>query len=341
MAQLSNPSSRTDSSAPATRLARPFAAVCVTALAALFAGACSSSDSATSDGPATTAEGAEASDSAPRTIEHAMGSTEVPADPQRVVVLDSSMLDSAVSLGVIPVGATEGVAGAGLPPYLGDEVIDQVELVGLTETPALETIAGLQPDLIIGAKVRHEAIYGDLSQIAPTVFSESSGTDWKSQVRLTGDALNKSDEAEALLEEFDARAAEVGESIGADGKTAVIVRFIPGQIRLYGPKTFSGSVLDAVGFDLGDKGYDPEYGMAVISQERIDMVDADVLFATNPSVESDGRITSDRDNLGAIWDELPVVQDGRQYDIADTTWMTGIGVTGANLILDDLEKQLG
>ncbi|MDQ2678652.1 MAG: iron-siderophore ABC transporter substrate-binding protein, partial [Actinomycetota bacterium] len=280
-------------------------------------------------------------ESGPRTVEHAMGSTEVPATVERVVVLDSSMLDSAVALGVVPVGATEGLAGSGLPKYLGDEVLDEVELVGLTETPNLEAVAALQPDLIIGAKVRHEGIYDQLSQIAPTVFSESSGTDWKSQVRLTGEALGLADDAEALLTEFDERAAEVGESIGAEGTTATIVRFIPGQIRLYGPKTFSGSVLEAVGFDLGDKGYDPAYGMAVISAEQIDMVDADVVFATNPAEESDGQVQSDRESLGSRWDNLSAVQQGRQFDIADMTWMTGIGVLGANRILDDLEEQLG
>ncbi len=320
------------------------AALAVVALTGVAA-SCSSDDSA--DDTTTTAAGSEAAsettvtDTGPRTVEHAMGSTEVPAAPEKVVVLDSSMLDSAVALGVTPVGATEGLAGAGLPPYLGEDVTDDVELVGLTESPNLEAIAALQPDLIIGAKVRHEGIYDQLSQIAPTVFSESSGTDWQSQVRLTGDALNRADAAEELLSDFETRAAEVGEAIGAEGTTATIVRFIPGQIRLYGPATFSGSVLTAVGFDLGDQGYDPQYGMAVISAENIDSVDTDVLFATNPEAESDGQVQSDRASLGTRWENLSVVQAGQQFDITDQTWMTGIGVLGANRILDDLEEWLG
>ncbi|CAN5650525.1 iron-siderophore ABC transporter substrate-binding protein [soil metagenome] len=310
-------------------------------------GACSSDDSSSTttveeaSGATTVVE--QPADDGPRTVEHAMGATVVPADPTKFVVLDSSMLDSAIALGVTPVGATEGVSCAGLPPYLGEDEISKIELVGLTETPNLEQIAMLQPDLIIGAKVRHENIYNELSQIAPTVFSESSGTNWTNQVKLTGDALGKADEAEALLEDFDTRATEVGQAIGAPGTTAVIVRFIPGQIRLYGPNTFSGSVLSAVGFTLAEREYDPAYSMAVISPERIDLVDADadVVFATNPSAESDGKITSDRDTLGALWTSLPAVAEGRQYDILDTTWMTGIGPIGANRILDDLEDKLG
>jgi iron complex transport system substrate-binding protein len=265
-----------------------------------------------------------------------MGETEVPGAPTRIVVLDSSFLDAAIALGMPPIAATEGVAGSGLPAYLADATAD-IELVGLTTEPNLEQIAALQPDLILGAKVRHEALYPQLSQIAPTVFSESSGSDWTSQVRITGEALGQTDQAEALLADFDERAAAVGESIGAAGKTAVIVRFIPGQNRLYGPTTFSGSVLTQVGFDLGDKGYDPAVGMALISSEQIDMLDTDVIFATNPDAESAGAVVTERGTVESLWGTLTAVQSGNVFDIVDSTWMTGIGVIGANAILDDLE----
>jgi iron complex transport system substrate-binding protein len=280
-------------------------------------------------------------DSAPQgpyAVEHAMGTTELPAPPERVVVLDSSFLDSAVALGVTPVGATEGVALAGLPAYLPADVLESVEIVGETNAPNLEAVAALEPDLIIGAKVRHEDLYDELSALAPTVFSESSGTNWTEQVRLTGAALGRSAEAEALLAEFDERAAAVGAAIGADGMTATIVRFLPDQTRLYGPGTFSGSVLAAVGFDLGDKGY-ADFSMALISTEQIGLVDADVVFATTISDEADADTT--RPQFEELWNSLTAVQNGRQFDVRSDIWMTGIGVLGAHLILDDLEALLG
>ncbi|MFT3851271.1 MAG: iron-siderophore ABC transporter substrate-binding protein [Ilumatobacteraceae bacterium] len=294
----------------------------------------------TTAAPSTTVEATTTTVPGPHVVTHAMGETEVPGTITRLVVLDSSFLDAAIALGVTPVAATEGVAGAGLPAYLGDATA-QVQLVGQTTEPNLEQIAAMRPDLILGAKVRHEAIYDQLSAIAPTVFSESSGTNWTEQVRLTGESLNRAGEAAGLLADFDARAKDVGAEIGAPGTSAVIVRFIPGQIRLYGPATFSGSVLTAVGFDLGDKGYDPSYGMAVISAEQVDMLDTDVIFATNPEVESGGATSTDRGAVAALWSALPAVQNGRQFDILDSTWMTGIGVIGANAILDDLEAKLG
>jgi iron complex transport system substrate-binding protein len=291
--------------------------------------------------PTTTVPGATTTTSAapagPHEVVHAMGTTEVPGDPQRVVVLDSSFLDAAVALGVQPIGATEAAEGEGLPPYLRDELGPDVQIVGLITTPNLEAVAAAQPDLILGAKVRHEAIYEQLSQIAPTVFTESSGTNWRTGLMVTADAFGKVDEAEALLAELDARAAEVGEAVGAAGKTASIVRFVPDQIRLYGPDTFSGSVVSLVGFDLGEKGFDANpYSMAMISPEQLGIADADVIFATNRTVDAAGFAA-----VEPLWNALPAVVDGRQFDVEDDEWMLGIGVIGAHIILDDIEALLG
>jgi len=208
----------------------------------------------------------------------------------------------------------------------------------MTTEPNLEAIATMHPDLILCAKVRHEAIYDQLSQIAPTVCSESSGTDWTAQVRLTGEALGLAADADQLLADFDARAAAVGAAIGADGQTARIVRFIPGQTRVYGEPTFSGSVLTAVGFDVtGDAALEwhPEFGMALVAAEQFELLDADVIFATTLTEGSD------RTAFQSVWSVLPAVAEGRQFDIDDDIWFTGIGVLGANLILDDLESWLG
>ena len=288
----------------------------------------------------TTPEAAEPA--GPRVVVHAMGETEVPAVVERLVVLDSSFLDAAVALDVIPVGATAGLTAGELPAYLEQFVDGGLETIGdagLTNNPNLDAIAAMQPDLILCAKVRHEALYDLLSQIAPTVCSESSGTNWTEQVLLTAEALGQEAAAEQLIADFETRAAEVGEAIGAAGQTARIVRFLPGETRVYGEPTFSGSVLTAVGYDVtGDSAlqWHPEYGMALVSPEQFELLEADVIFAT--TLDGEG---SARGDFEAVWSALPAVAEGRQFDIEDGTWMTGIGVLGANLILDDLEDWLG
>ncbi|MQB02371.1 MAG: ABC transporter substrate-binding protein, partial [Actinobacteria bacterium] len=99
------------------------------------------------------------------------------------------------------------------------------EIVGTIEEPDLEAIAALEPDLILSATVRHEEIYDELSQIAPTVFTESSGTNWKEGFTLAADALGRAEEGEQALADYRERAERVRGEIGADKTQAAIVRF--------------------------------------------------------------------------------------------------------------------
>ena len=310
---------------------------------ALLASACgggepdSTSASVSSTGSPTAGATASASADADeaagtRTVSHAMGDTEVPAEPERVVVLDSPHLDAALSLGVTPVAAVQSSVDDGLPEYLGDRT-EGIELVGTITEPDLELIAAAQPDLILSAKVRHEDVYGQLSEIAPTVFTESSGTSFKQGLATIADALGRTEELETQLAEYEQRADEVGEAVGADGMEATIVRFLPGETRLYGPDTFSGTVLTDIGFSLGDKGFDENpYSMAMISPEQAELAEGDVIFATTYGEPSETTLGE----MQPLLEQL----DAQVYEVNDREWMLGIGLIGAELILDDVESLL-
>ena len=68
-----------------------------------------------------------------RTITHAMGESEVPTDPQRVVVLDA--MDNVLALGIQPLGAANWmgtVTGeqAAFPFYLDEADLEGIEWLG-------------------------------------------------------------------------------------------------------------------------------------------------------------------------------------------------------------------
>ena len=271
----------------------------------------------------------------PYTVKHAMGSTELPGVPERVIVLDSPHLDALVSLGITPVGAPEVRVGEGFPAYLADDLKDTKPIGGIAE-PDIDAIANLAPDLIIGAKVRHEALYDQLGAIAPTVFSENSGTDWTEQAEITAAAVGKSEEMTGLLRGIDERAAEVGEKVGAKGTTASIVRFRPDNFRLYGPQTFSGSLLTKMGFELGDRDWN-EYSMMELSPELYEQIDGAVAFYMSPGGNADA---SSQKTITKLWSGIPAVKGKKAFEVQDDTWMVGIGVTGAGLVLDQVEELL-
>jgi iron complex transport system substrate-binding protein len=276
-----------------------------------------------------------------RSVTHAMGTTEVPANPQRVVVLDTDKVDTALSLGIVPIGAARAGEAAGWPAYLGDKLSGMKEVGVLTE-PDLEAISALRPDLILGTKFRQEKFYDELTAIAPTVFTEKVGITWKDNLLLDGQALGKGQQAKDLLAAYETRAKQVGEKIGkaADRKIS-IVRFMPAEIRVYGPESFSGIVVGDTGLGRterqllagkDDKRFDK------VSPERIAEVDGDVVFYCAYGAKAEEQQATVTAN--SLWKNLAAVKAGKAYPVTDETWMTGIGVTAAGKILDDLEKHL-
>ncbi len=277
-------------------------------------------------------------DSGGRSIEHAMGETEVPEKPERVVVLDTGELDSAMTLGVTPVGAVEVVEGLGYPSYL--DGTDEIENVGTIEQPNLEAIAALEPDLILSSKLRHEQIYGQLSQIAPTVFTETTGVTWKENFELHAEALNRAEEGNTAEEEYGGRIDEFRRAMGDRlGETEVsVVRFLPGDTRVYQKESFIGTVLEDAGLPRPPSQDVEDFAILNASAELIPEMDGDVIFVTAYGPEEDTtlqEITSD-----PLWQQLEAVQQGRVYEISDDLWMLGIGYTAANGVVDDLNRYL-
>ena len=123
-----------------------------------------------------------------------MGTTDVPDAPQRIVILTNEGTEALLHLGVIPVGAAQSWEGDPWYDHLACPLADTVSLG--TETGInLELLASLEPDLIIGTKVRQEKIYEQLSAIAPTVFSETIGEAWLDNYQFYGDVLGLGDKA--------------------------------------------------------------------------------------------------------------------------------------------------
>jgi iron complex transport system substrate-binding protein len=270
-----------------------------------------------------------------RAVEHAMGTAQVPTDPQRVVVLDTGELDDALALGVKPVGAVRIDVSTDFLSYLGDQT-DGIEMVGSISEPNLEKIAALNPDLILSSTVRHEAIYEQLNAIAPTVLAPDLGDTWKENFRLYAEALGKAEEAEQMLADFEERAAALGEDLGT-GKTLSIVRFLPGQIRLYSDKSFTGTILTDMGLEVPPAAAGADT-FAELSPEQVTKAEADYLYVSTYGPVED----TDQDAVvgGPLWQTLDAVQADEVHELNDDL-LSGIGIQAAEQILSQFEEDLG
>jgi len=181
-------------------------------------------------------------------IVHAQGTTAVPKNPQRVVVLSPAALDITDALGVKVIGVPKTSAHypAHLAKYNGQEYFD----AGTLFEPNFEALSNAKPDLIIaGARARDA--YGKLSEIASTISTDldphkilASMTEHTEQL---GEIFGKQEKAKEVLASFDAQIADIRKE-SANAGSAMMLMVNGGKLSAYSPGSRFGFIFDVLGF---------------------------------------------------------------------------------------------
>ncbi|GBF73711.1 hypothetical protein PA598K_02027 [Paenibacillus sp. 598K] len=287
------------------------------------------------------AEATEASQDETRQVAHAMETTELTGTPERVVVLTQEGTEALLELGVTPVGAVNSGLGDGWFPHIAEQMAGVTEL-GDESQPNLELILSLQPDLIIGNKIRHEEIYAQLKEIAPTVLSEDLAGKWKVNFALYAQALNKQTEGETAMAAYDAHIAEAKATLGDKTQLQVsLVRFLPETVRIYQKDTFAGVIMSDLGV-ARPASQDVDNFMEVIEKERIEALDGDVMFYFNADYDEEKGGTKNQQAWMAdpLFANLNVGKNNTAFQVDEVIWNLSGGIKSANLLIDQLVEKL-
>ncbi|MEC9471988.1 MAG: iron-siderophore ABC transporter substrate-binding protein [Pseudomonadota bacterium] len=271
-----------------------------------------------------------------RDVTDSMGTVTVPDAPKRIVVLTNEGTEALLALGVTPVGAANSWNGDPWWDHISD-AMDGAEPVGKESAVNLELIAALEPDLILANKQRHEEIYPQLTAIAPTVMSKELRGDWKINFRLYAEALGKEQEADAAIADYDASVADLREKLGDHLNEEVsVIRFVPGQIRIYQLDSFSGVLLKDIGFHRPANQNVEEFAIRT-GKESIPDMDGDRIFYFTYDT-GDGKGTSLEEEVLAdpLWQSLSAVKAGKVHQVSDAIWNTAGGILAAKLMLQDI-----
>ncbi|MEW4460923.1 iron-siderophore ABC transporter substrate-binding protein [Roseibium algicola] len=271
-----------------------------------------------------------------RDVTDSMGTVTVPDAPKRIVVLTNEGTEALLALGVTPVGAANSWNGDPWWDHISD-AMDGAEPVGKESAVNLELIAALEPDLILANKQRHEEIYPQLTAIAPTVMSKELRGDWKINFRLYAEALGKEQEADAAIADYDASVADLREKLGDHLNEEVsVIRFVPGQIRIYQLDSFSGVLLKDIGFHRPANQNVEEFAIRT-GKESIPDMDGDRIFYFTYDT-GDGKGTSLEEEVLAdpLWQSLSAVKAGKVHQVSDAIWNTAGGILAAKLMLHDI-----
>ncbi len=220
-----------------------------------------------------------------RTVEHLYGSTEIPVDPQRVVVLDAgNVLESVLALDVTPVATVVPKTTGTWPDFIAEKLPDDVTSVGMSEADVdLEQVIKADPDLIIvtSEDESQREFYDNVRGIAPTVAVGDVANEWKQTLTILGDHLGKQDRATQLLADYDARVADVQAQLGPNPGTASVIRVRADKLNYMGQEgAFIWTTLREVGFrapptqSIGTA----EDSFFEVSMEQTNLLDADRIF---------------------------------------------------------------
>ncbi|MBV2355398.1 iron-siderophore ABC transporter substrate-binding protein [Streptomyces sp. J2-1] len=310
------------STSPKSRRRVPLwtSALAVTLLGPLLAACGTSDDSASkSSAPKGSSPSAASAGAFPAKVATKFGTVTVPSRPQRIVALGWGDAETALALGVQPVGASDWLAfgGDGVGPWGKGLYTRKPEIIGTLE-PQYEKIAALKPDLILDVKSSGDQTrYDTLSKIAPTIDVPKGGDQykisWQRQTTMISQALGlaakgkeliaanqrKFDEAAKAHPEFKNRTITVGSRTssgwGAYVKGTDRVNFAQQLGFVNNPKVDAKA---GAGFSVP------------VSEENLQMLNADLVVMAPIGIKAP-RITGD-----PLYQSLPAVKQGHSVVFA-------------------------
>jgi ABC-type Fe3+-hydroxamate transport system substrate-binding protein len=266
-----------------------------------------------------------------RAVRHSAGTTEFEGLPQRVIALEYRYVEHLLALNHPPIGVAD-LEGYKLHVGAAADKLNDTGDVGTRQEPNLEAIALLDPDLIIGVRFRHAAIYDKLKRIAPTLLFDYTDLPadgprqldyMRTELKSIATALGKPDAAAAALAGMESQLDEARRRISEAGLENAPVSF--GQflentpkVRLFSDHSIAIQLLEEIGLENVWRGRFERFGYNVVPVEGlIELGDAHFLHIMYGPTYYDQIVGN------PLWRSLPFVRMGRVHKMAAETWPFG------------------
>jgi iron complex transport system substrate-binding protein len=313
------------------------------ATASLLAGGLAACSTPAADADADTqADGS--ADFPPVTIEHALGTTTIESEPQRVATVNWANHEVPLALGVVPVGMAAANFGDddgdGLLPWVSErlEELDAETPVLFDETDGIdfEAVADTAPDVILaGYSGLTQEDYDTLSEIAPVVaYPEAPwATPWREMIEINAAGMGMAEEGEALVADIEQDIADVvADSPQLEGKSTMFLTHVDttdlSEVSFYTPFDTRSAFFEDLGLATPESvtaaSTDPEQFSGTVSAEQVDLfddvdiivtygdealveaLDADPLLSKIPAVANDAIVLLPNTPLGTAANPTPL-----------------------------------
>jgi ABC-type Fe3+-citrate transport system substrate-binding protein len=277
---------------------------------------------------------------ATRTVNGTLGSVTLHGTPTRIVALEFSFVDDLAQVGVKPVGiADDNDATRIIPPIR--PLVAGYTSVGLRQTPNLETIASLHPDLIIADATRHVNIYHQLQAIAPTIALDSLQEAYLPNLHaaiVVGQAVNKCgamvrrvQQDKIIMQRMKAAVLAATHGKGEQRKAMFVVD--TNKIwNVHSNLAYTPSLLQAIGITpantLTMNATNRSNPYIVMSQEDLLSNNPDIIFAAN----NPPNPLYDQWSQSPLWSNINAVKNKQVYLVNTNLWSKARGLEAGELI---------
>lgn len=180
-------------------------------------------------------------------INHSSGQTQVPLQPQKVVVLDWSTLDTLAQLGV----TVSGIPSSNPPEVLKQYRDGEHIRAGSLFEPDFEVLKNAEPDLIILGR-RAQGQYDEVSRLGTTIDLTPDPNDLLGSVErntlLLGEIFGKQERAAELVARLKSSVAEL-RSLTAGQGDGLLILTTGGKMAAFGKGTRFGLIHDVFGVE--------------------------------------------------------------------------------------------
>lgn len=286
--------------------------------------------------------------SAGAVVSHDAGELRIEEPPERIVALNWWLVEHLLALGLTPVGVADA---EGYREWVAEPPLpDAVKSVGARQSPNLEAIRSLEPDLILVSGHLMAAVPA-LETIAPTLVQTTYEVDsnpWdraRQHLVTLGRVLDREQQARAVIRQAEQDLSDTRQQLAQAGlanQSAFIVRFLDDRrLRIHGDNSMLHQALEQVGLvnawprstnlwgftpgTLADLGGHPDAWLIYIrpwpeaDRERLQQSE---LWPYLPMAQS-GRITG----VGPVWTFGGVLSVPRMARMLADQLMAGVEVS--------------
>jgi iron complex transport system substrate-binding protein len=245
----------------------------------------------------------------------------IPSAPTRVAAISPTTVELVYAVGAESLTRSSSVR-------FPEEATSATD-IGPSYQPNLEILAAQEPDLIIADSMLQPQLVQNLEALnVPVLYAGAqSFDDVLTALRLVGQVLDRSAEAEAVVAELTQRLDDLQAKLPQERPSVLILNGTPEDFFAAKPESYVGNLVDLLGGEnvaagAPDVGRFPGY--TKLSLEAILTSAPDVILAITAGPPGAQTITEFL-SANPAWADVPAVQQGRVHEISAEIFLQAPG----------------